>query len=343
MTYHTMDLKIEAFHTEEAFAQLREEWNPFLESSPRNRLFMTWEWQSTWWAAYHPGELWIITVRDTENKLIGLAPWFIHQHPKGRLVRSVGCVEVTDYLELIIRPGCEYEVLRALTEYALAEKQRYDALDFCNIPADSPILREWPPLLESAGFTVCIDQQEVCPHIPLPESWEAYLKKLLNKKDRHEIRRKLRRAGTVEIQWEYLDAHAYPEESERRFVSLMRASSPDKARFLDDPENIDFFHRMIPVIAQKGWLQISMLKINGLDAAAYLSFDYGNKILLYNSGHNPQISPEISPGIILLTYIIRDAIEKGREEFDFLRGDEEYKYRLGGQNRPVMMLNAQPN
>ncbi|MBZ0310293.1 MAG: GNAT family N-acetyltransferase [Anaerolineae bacterium] len=340
MTYHTMDLKIEAFHTEEAFSRLRDEWNPLLESSPRNRLFMTWEWQSTWWAAYHPGELWIITVRDSQNTLIGLAPWFIHPHPKGRLVRSIGCVEVTDYLELIIRPGCEYEVLRALTEHALTQKDRYDSLDFCNIPVDSPVLQVWPHLLESAGYELHIDQQEVCPHIPLPDSWDEYLQTLLDKKNRHELRRKLRRAGTVEIHWEYLDVANHPEEAQQRFLALMRASNPDKALFLDDPENTDFFQRMIPVIAEKGWLQISLLQINGEDAATYLSFDYGNKILLYNSGINPKISAEVSPGIVLLTYIIRDAIEKGRDEFDFLRGNEEYKYRLGGQDRPVMMLNA---
>lgn len=334
-------MKIQAFHTEEAFAVLREEWNPLLESSARNRIFMTWEWQSTWWAAYHPGELWIIAVRDDQDNLLGLAPWFIHNHPKGRLVRSVGCVEVTDYLELIIREGCEYEVLRSLAEYAISEKSCYDALDFCNIPADSPELREWPPLLESAGFQVNIVQQEVCPHIPLPTDWESYLE-LLDKKQRHEVRRKLRRAGTVELAWDYLDLNEKIEESAQRFVTLMRASSPDKAKFLEDSENVDFFHRMMPVMAAQGWLQISLLTINGVDAAAYLSFDYGNKILLYNSGHNPQLYPEVSPGIVLLAFIIRDAIEKGRAEFDFLRGNEEYKYRMGGQDRPVMMLNAKP-
>lgn len=333
-------MKIEAFQTKEAFATLREEWNPLLQSSPRNRIFMTWEWQSTWWEAYHPGDLWIITLRNDEGQLIGIAPWFIDRnHPKGRLVRSVGCVEVTDYLELIIKPGCEYEVLRSLAHYTVVHHDLYDALDFCNIPADSPELTTWPHLLESAGYTVQITQQEVCPFIPLPETWDAYLE-ILDKKNRHELRRKLRRTGTVEIGWQYLNLNENIEAAEQRFVKLMRASSPDKAKFMDDPQNVDFFHRMLPMMAQKGWVQISLLQINGEDAAAYLSFDYGNKILLYNSGYNPNSALDMSPGIVLLAFIIRDAIEKGRSEFDFLRGNEEYKYRMGGQDRPVMMLNA---
>jgi CelD/BcsL family acetyltransferase involved in cellulose biosynthesis len=45
---------------------------------------------------------------------------------------------------------------------------------------------------------------------------------------------------------------------------------------------------------------------------------------------------EFSPGWVLLGHTIEWCCENGRYEFDFMRGDEEYKYRFGGVNKYVM-------
>jgi CelD/BcsL family acetyltransferase involved in cellulose biosynthesis len=340
-----MTLRIEAFETERAFDILREEWHELIAYASRRNLFTTWEWQSNWWAAYHPGHLWILTVRDEGGLLVGLAPWFIDEdHPKGRLVRSIGCVDVTDYLELILREGYEEEVLQALTAYVVECFRCYDALDFCNIPEDSPQLTLWQPILEAAGFTVTITQQEVCPVIRLPETVDDFIQSL-SKKDRHELRRKMRRAkgGEHQVSWFMVQPRDDLTEMMERFLKLMRASSPDKATFLDDPQNVAFFRRVLPVMMEQGWLAMSFLQIDGQDAAAYVSFDYDNRIMLYNSGLDPRRFAELSPGIVLLVYIIEDAILKKRAVFDFLRGNEDYKYRLGGVDTAVMTLHARLN
>jgi len=67
-----------------------------LKRSPADNIFSTWEWQSSWWKAYQAGELWLISCRDDQDRLVGLAPWFIQTQPGGeRVVRSIGCVDVT--------------------------------------------------------------------------------------------------------------------------------------------------------------------------------------------------------------------------------------------------------
>jgi len=86
---------------------------------------------------------------------------------------------------------------------------------------------------------------------------------------------------------------------------------------------------------------LTFLTVNGKPAATYLNFDYDNRILVYNSGLVPQTYAHLSPGIVLLAFNIQRAIDLGRREFDFLRGNEEYKYRMGGIDRPVMMLEAE--
>jgi CelD/BcsL family acetyltransferase involved in cellulose biosynthesis len=331
-----MTLKIDTYDSADAFETLRDEWKDLHANGQQCPIFTTWEWQSNWWAAYHPGELWIITLRNEDGLLVGLAPWFIQSLESGRWVRSIGCVDVTDYLELPIRKGYETAVLEELTAYVLQEKARYDRLDFCNIPHEAPILALWPPMLQEAGFKVQVSQQEVCPVIDLPEDFPTYLNQL-DKKDRHELRRKLRlgRGAGEDITWSYEDHTAI-----ERFLALMRASAPEKAKFLDDPQNVDFFRRVVPAVAECGWLRMSFIQFNGKDAAAYLSFDYGNEILLYNSGLDPTVRGDLGLGIILLAYLIEDAIQMRRDAFNFLRGNEVYKYRFGGVDSPVMMLTA---
>ncbi|MCU0476705.1 MAG: GNAT family N-acetyltransferase, partial [Anaerolineae bacterium] len=68
-------------------------------------------------------------------------------------------------------------------------------------------------------------------------------------------------------------------------------------------------------------------------------FVYGGRVMVYNSGLNPAHAP-LSPGIVLLCHLIRWAAENGMTAFDFLRGNEEYKYRMGGIDQPLYMLKA---
>jgi hypothetical protein len=85
---------------------------------------------------------------------------------------------------------------------------------------------------------------------------------------------------------------------------------------------------------------MSFLVINGTPSAAYCDFDYNQKILVYNSGLLPHENSHLSAGIVLLCYDIRDAIDKKRSVFDFLRGNETYKYRMGAIDTQVFKLKA---
>ncbi len=294
------------------------------------------------WNAYHPGDLWVFVAHDDSGDLIGIAPWFIEQ--PSRVVRTIGCVEVTDYLDVLVRPDCREAFLAAVVDAAAVQPDLYSRIVLCNLPDGTPTLTILPTLFGEQGFDVRVVQQEVCPVIRLPNDFEGYLAEL-DKKQRHELRRKLRRAENNEearVEWYIVGPQHDLSEEIDKFLSLMAASHPDKAKFLEDPQNVDFLRAIVPRAAHCGWLQLSFLTVDGVPAATYLNFDYNNRILVYNSGLLPQAYAHLSPGIILLVYNIQYAIEKGRKVFDFLRGNEEYKYRMGGQDQPVMALEAIP-
>ena len=114
------------------------------------------------------------------------------------------------------------------------------------------------------------------------------------------------------------------------------ANDADKAKFLT-PAMRTQMHSIVQAAHKAGWLQLAFIEVNGEKAAGYLNFDYMNHIWVYNSGLDFRFS-ELSPGWVLLGNLLEWANEHQRKYFDFMRGDEEYKYRFGAIDRRVMRL-----
>lgn len=334
-------MEVTLYTSRALFDELKGEWNALLSDSNADCVFLTYQWQSSWWEAYHPGDIWAMAVRDG-GELVGLAPWFVRQEGGGRrVIRAIGCVDVTDYLEVIACKGREREVFEAMAQFIATRGADYDDIRLCNVPEASLTMQMLPDVFRENGFAVDVTFQEVCPVIALPETFEAFIASLA-KKDRHELRRKLRRAAAESVEWFIVGDECDLSGALEQFLTLMATSSDEKALFLRDPENVAFFRLVVPRIAEAGWLQLSFLTIEGQPAAAYLNFDYGNRIMVYNSGNARGAHAAFSPGIILMARLIEHAIQQGRDEVDFLRGDEAYKYDLGGKDTRVFQVAINP-
>jgi CelD/BcsL family acetyltransferase involved in cellulose biosynthesis len=327
---------------ESVFEQLDVEWNALLERSKTGNVFSTWEWQSTWWNAYHPGTLWIVTCRDDENRLLGIAPCFVVEDNGKQVLSFIGCVDVTDYLDFIIDKEHIESVLSAFARFFAQHRDAFDHIDLCNFPQVSPTLQCFPQMLEQSDFVVRQEQLDVCPGFAVPENWSAYLDNL-HKKQRHELRRKMRRAygANVEIDWYIVgDEHDLYKQIDI-FTELMAASDTDKEAFLKDESNLAFFHQIVPILQKQGWLQLAILTIGGKPAAAYLNIVYRNRVMVYNSGLlRGGDYDHLSGGIVLLANLIQYAIDHNYDYFDFLRGNETYKYHMGGEDSAVYAVRA---
>jgi CelD/BcsL family acetyltransferase involved in cellulose biosynthesis len=328
------------YQSPEAFATLAAEWNPLVQRSASNVPFLTFEWQSIWWQHFGCGDpLLVYAFRDEAGTLCGIAPLFLNGESGKRELHFVGCQDVSDYLDLIMAPGCEEPVMSALLD-AVAEPgvPPWDALDLCNIPEASPTLQMLAALARARGWRAETEAVEVCPVIHLPTTWDDYLG-MLDKKERHELRRKLRRAEQSDeaVTWRIVAGEETLDSDLDTFITLLIKSRPDKAAFMTDTMR-HFFHTIGHAAQRAGWLELSFLEVNGIPAASYMNFDYGNRIMVYNSGLDSQNFQRLSPGIVLVGDLIQHAIENKRAVFDFMRGNEDYKYRLGGQDTHIFKL-----
>jgi CelD/BcsL family acetyltransferase involved in cellulose biosynthesis len=200
----------------------------------------------------------------------------------------------------------------------------------------SPTLQFLPPQMHLSGFHVAQEAEEVALYLDLPQTWEAFLE-TLSGKDRHELRRKIRRLeNEVVLELRRAEGGSSLRADMEIFFDLHRKSRKDKAEFMT-PEMEAFFQEIAARFQERGWLSLSFLKLAGKEVATFLSFDFSGTEYVYNSGYDPDFS-RFSPGIVLAAYCIRRAIEKGKAGFNFLRGREDYKYHLGGKEEKIYRI-----
>lgn len=316
-------------------APLRADWDRLLHQSRADTIFLTWEWQELWWRVLglpSSARPHLLTVR-AGDELVGLAPLVAH----GSSLHFAGGEEIADFLDLFALPGHEAELAAAVLDHLEREPwetEPWETIDLRNLRADSLGLTYLAPEARRRGLRVEVEQEDVSPALALPASWEAY-QAGLSKKDRHELRRKLRRLHSAgEARW-YFVADAGPADV-ADFIRLHRLSDESKADFMTD-EMGRWFHAIVERFAPGGTLRLYFLDLDGVRVAATILFDYGDQFLLYNSGYDPDYA-RLSVGLALKAYCIHDAIAAGRGVFDFLQGNEPYKYDLGAVDKPIYRM-----
>ena len=308
-------------------------WNRLVERCRTPVPFATWQFQTAWYRAFGTGPLHLLAAQDGEGEWVGVLPLYELPSPDGPVLRLVGGTDVADYLDLIAVAGREEEVWKALLP-ALAELP-WRAADLRPIPAASPTPGLLASLAASSGLASRTAVEDRCPVIELPGTWDAYLAGLSGK-DRHELRRKMRRAEVGRPRIEAARTPAAMAVLMDGFVALHRRSKVGKARFMDEPMEA-FFRALGRDLAVAGLAALWMLWLEERPAAALLCLEQGGAVSLYNSGFDPE-ARAMSPGVVLIARTIEDAIARGFRRYDFLRGEEPYKYGFGAVPTEVLRV-----
>lgn len=284
---------------------------------------MTPFWLETVWRHLGaPGEPHIVAVR-VDQRLVGLAPLAL----EGDTARFLGSHEVCDYQDLVCLPGCEARVLDAVMDHLSSLGIR--RMDLRTLRPDSQTMSALHQLVPRQG-EAGMGPDEVTFEIALPPDWDAFLGQL-DGKQRHEVRRKLRRLETHgPFAFGPADGLAGAADG---FVRLFRRNRSDKADFMNDTM-VAYFRALITTLAQHGLLRLFFLQVAGEPAASVLCFDFDGVRYLYNSGYDYRFEP-LSVGILSKVFSIRDAVAGDCRRYDFLKGAEIYKRRIGGQELPL--------
>ena len=255
-----------------------------------------------------------------------------------------------DYATVLARPADLPAVARAVTDALAAgpipgdpHPDPWDVIDLrrlrCGDPAADALAAAFGARAGADGWTVTREREEVCPILDLPAGldYEGYLG-TLDKKERHEVRRKVRRAeaaGDVR-----LERSTDPIGDLDEFVDLHQKRWGADGLFPETTggaQSRAFFGGLFAHYGPDDLIALHFLTVGSRRIAAGIWFDDGETLYFYNAGVDPE-ARELSPGVVLVARSIEMALQAGRSRFDFLRGDEPYKYEWGAVDVPIQRL-----
>ncbi len=238
----------------------------------------------------------------------------------------MGDGDVCDYGDIVVSPAERLRVLSALLDHL--ERAGITCLDLGRLCADGATLAALRKAL-SPGWRMREEADGAIYPLDLPASWNRFLEQLAGPQ-RHELRRKMRRLNEAgRVVFRSLEKESEIAVAMEIFLSLFRTSRRDKARFMTEPMEA-FFLRLTANMSDAGLCRLHLLELDDAPGAAALCFDYRGTIYLYNSGYDRSLG-SLSVGLICKALSIREGIARGRTAYDFLKGDERYKTRLGGK------------
>ncbi len=280
-------------------------------------------WLDAWWQVFGAGYEPLMLVVREGDEAIGLAPLKI----KDGVASFIGDNSVCDYLDFIVAPGKEEAFSRAILDYLAA--QRVKSLVLETLRPESVAGHNVIGEAKRRGHPIACSQIDVSSEMELPATWEDYLASL-EPKQRCDVERKMRQLDKVaDVRFRVLRDSEVSEAELSAFFQMMEDSRRDKANFLT-AEMRSFFERVAAAMSVYGLLRLAFLDVGVARVAAVLYFEYDDRLYLYNSGYISQYA-EMNVGLVSKLYCIRHAIEERQRVFDFLKGSEVYKSRLGGR------------
>jgi CelD/BcsL family acetyltransferase involved in cellulose biosynthesis len=309
-----------------ALTELRAEWDALLQRSYDNRIFLTPTWLRIWFEHFGNRPPAILTLRGDEGELDAVLPLQFTTIDGEAALTLLGDHNVADYMDGAAVKADAVDLLKQLWSSALCELD-WPRVRMRHVPSASPLIPAIQAVAAERGWESRVEQDEVSPVALLCSNWDGYLQ-MLSKKQRHEVRRKLRRAEEgVEWTWRTTRTPDELEQDLATFFELHEASAHEKARFMTGGMQ-HFFRALAREYLDAGILRLSLFRRDGVDVAATIAFLHRERYLLYNSGYDPKHSAT-SPGIVAIIHAMQDAIAERAVAFDFLTGDEQYKYQLG--------------
>ncbi len=278
-------------------------------------------WLKAWWDCFGENAKSRIVKFESEGRLLGVAP--LMETSEG--IGFVGSPDLFDYHDVVVAAGEEEPFFRALVRHLKSVGQK---VRLGPVRSDSFVYRHLEKAAAEENIAFAKERIDVARETRLSGGWEGYLAGLSGKQ-RHEIRRKTRRLEEAgDVRFQIVENEREVETEIEVFLDLFGKSRLDKAAFLTERKTA-FFRKLAKETSRAGMLRLFFLRIDERTAAGVLCFDFEGVRYLYNNGYDPEFQ-KYGVGATSKVLSIKDAADSGMEAYSFLRGDEAYKARLGG-------------
>lgn len=329
---------------EDVFISLREEWTQLFAAAESSSPFLSREWLSTWYKWFGANRTPFILKAYREDRLIGLLPLCLEEKRilgmKLKRLSFLGEKQGgADYLDLIASPEDKPEILPAVFDY-LKKENCFDVLCLENLAGDSAtvgFLRN-VSRQETNNFRYTDVTTEICPQINLSGGWEMILKR---SKRASNFKRRLKQLEKMPgFEFRSVTSPAETAQAFERFYHQheRRWLQSGGSELSGHPRLVSFQRDLISTLSQTGLLRFDELWVEGECRASVYGLDDGRTFFYYNSGYDLDWANR-SVGLVLIGLSVKNAVERGNSLYDFLRGEETYKFDWANQKSELKTLN----
>ena len=263
----------------ESFEEIQSEWEYIFKNNHNrdNIFFNFFDLKKIWWEIFQNNKKRLFIVSNTEKSII--APLI----EENGLITFVGDKDLFDYQDFIFKGEVSFQFLKDFFGYCF-NNLNAKIIKFESIQETSSTLKIIKELHINSEFFIKISDEDVAPFVNLPQSWEQFLF-FLSKKNRHEIKRKLRRfENEANTETLVISDKKNVIAVLNDLIELMKQD--EKKRIFFTEERQYFFRKIVELFSEKDLLRIVITKVDNVISAGSINFNNGYSNLLYNSGYN---------------------------------------------------------
>jgi len=309
------------------FLALESQWTDLVRRSGASHPFLEHCWLCSWWDCFGDGsQLRIVTVREGQ-RLIAAAPLILTTtRIYGVPVRRLGFfynphVPRADFIIAErAEEACEaiWAELRAASDW--------DVIQLCQLTESSDTLPRIRELAHRDRLPIGTWKSGASPRVQIDRTFDQF-HQTLAAKFRSNLRNRFKRldqVGTVALDTVTGGSRLKESLDEGLRLEASGWKGEEGTAILNDARIQRFYELFAERAAERGWLRLNFLRVNGRAAAFDYSLEYANRIFLQKLGHDPEFSA-LSPSNLLLCTALRQAFERGLAEYDFLGEEAEWK------------------
>jgi CelD/BcsL family acetyltransferase involved in cellulose biosynthesis len=343
-------MHIEVIDEFQRLSEVKRDWDAVYRADPEAQFFLSWTWISKWLTVIGRQSRWVILAAklhaDTSTYVAFFPLRFRVKKSQrdGSIYHEIAMAgnRAADYTGFTCAPRFQADVTAAFAE--CLKRLQWKILNLEFICASDERIRLLLQHFPQPEFTMRAieDTNELdnvnlcrCPYVKLPSDWDSYLDRDLSANGRQKIRRLLRK---VENSCEFRITHATTQTLDRDLSILLDFwVSKWGGRKGERSDGIQKIYRtMLMHCFARGSLFLPVLWKGEmpLGALALLIDAEKRSMLFYVGGRNATVNSP-PPGLVLHAYCIRHAIQSGFVTYEFLRGNESYKYSFGKEERRI--------
>jgi CelD/BcsL family acetyltransferase involved in cellulose biosynthesis len=338
---------VRVLEAEAEFASLEGAWERLQAGAAVTSVFATFEWQYLWWKAYGGGRPLRLLVATSDGEVVGILPLYVGTERVARwpvrLLRFVGTGGDTspDDLGPVLAAGREVEIARALAA-AVLSLRGWDVLDLQDMEPGSGFAVEMARAARRGRLPCRTGRAERIAYVALPESWDRWLMSL--HRDRRYRVKKMRRdllAAHPDARFFAWTDAATLDVGVDRLIELhhKRWEGTGRPHGFSSTEYVGFHRAVMAACLERGRLRLFCLELGGEIAAILYMYRFRDAIYLMQTGFDPEHA-QLKPGLVLLGWVIEQAIQEGLRAVDFLKGEHRYKDELASDERETTYLTA---